>query len=75
MATQHSLINAHKVLLPEYIKGPFGWKDFIEDGKCRREKWVKNIFDMCLVGERNGEKIDGAWEFSPWPHQNVFFPK
>ena len=64
-----------KVLLPEYIKGPFGWKDFIEDRKCRREKRVKNIFGRYLVGERRGEKIGGAWEFSPWPHQNIFFPK
>ena len=30
-----------------------------------REKWVKNIFGRCLVGGRRGEKIGGAWEFSP----------
>ena len=61
-----------KVLLPEYIKGLFSWKDFIEDGKCRREKWVENIFGRCLVGGGRGEKIAGAWEFSLWPYQNVF---
>ena len=54
-----------KVLLAEYIKGLFGWKDFGEDGKCRREKWEENIFGRYLVGGRRGENISPAREFFP----------
>ena len=54
-----------KVLLVEYIKDSFSWKDFREDGKCRREKWKENIFGRCLVGGKRGENIGGARDFLP----------
>ena len=34
---------------------------------------MESIFCGCLVGENREGKIGGAWVFSLWVHQNVFF--
>ena len=52
----------------------FGWVDFREDKKKRRENGERKHFCECLAEGRAGKKTDGAWMFSYWANQNIFSP-